>query len=234
MRSVKGSVWTITTDRIRLHWIGTASGLQIIKTEPLTQLFFASSNTSTSSYWDFSFPIPKGESMESQKQEKWPTITKMEKLAGMWRKEKLGDLFQTYMKHFPKNLFPNIVAFYTFQATCSALTINSFPLLILFDFHWETQPVILQELTRHHQSFSQLWPLIEKMSENFCLYLSISCIAQFHILGIYSAIFCIEGGKNPKPAPNQNPVVWNNWPITQLLQKNKFHVCVTVIAQTTE
>lgn len=46
--------------------------------------------------------------------------------------------------------------------------------------------------------------------------------------------FLYRGWKNPKPAPNQNPVVWNNWPITQLLQKNKFHVCVTVIAQTTE
>lgn len=86
------------------------------------------------SYWDFSFPTP--ESMESQKQDKWPASDRnKEKLAGMGRKEKLGNLFQTYRKHFPKNLFPKIAAFYTFQATCSPLTINSFPLFILFDFH---------------------------------------------------------------------------------------------------
>lgn len=45
LRSAKGPVWTITTDRTKFHGVGTASGLQIIKTEPLTQLFFTSINT---------------------------------------------------------------------------------------------------------------------------------------------------------------------------------------------
>lgn len=44
LRSIKAPVWTISTDRTRLHGVRTASGLQIIKTEPLTQLFFASIN----------------------------------------------------------------------------------------------------------------------------------------------------------------------------------------------
>lgn len=73
----------------------------------------------------------------------------------------------------------------------------------------------------------------KKMSEIFCFYSTTSCIAEFHILSIYLAILNIEGGKKPKPAPNQNPVVSKNWIITLLLQKYKFHVCVTVIAQIT-
>lgn len=140
LRRVKGPLWTISTDRTRLHRVSTASGLQIIKTEQLTQLFFASINT----HWlphigTFYSPHLKEKAWKAKSKTSGQhlSITKMEKLAGMWRKVKLGDLFQTYMKHFPKNLFPKIVAFYTFQATCSPLTINSSPLLILFDSHWE-------------------------------------------------------------------------------------------------
>lgn len=138
LRSAKGPVWTITTVRTRLQWGGTASRLQITKTDPLTQLFLASINTHQLPHIGTCHsPYLKARKAKGKTSGQHLTITKMEKLAGIWRKEKLGDLVQAYRKHFPKNLFPKIVAFYTFQATCSLLTINSFPLLILFDFHWE-------------------------------------------------------------------------------------------------
>lgn len=138
LRSVKRPVWTISTDRTRLHGVGTTSRLQIIKTEPLTQLFFASINTHWLAHIGTFYSLKeKAWKAKSKTRGQHLSITKMEKLAGMWRKVKLGDLFQTYMKHFPENLFPKIVTFYTFQAACSPLTINSPPLLILSDFHWE-------------------------------------------------------------------------------------------------
>lgn len=130
LRSVKAPVWTISTDRTRLQGVRTASGLQIIMTEPLTQLFYVSINMYQLPHvGTFYSPHLKEKAWKAQGKISGQHLstTNMEKLAGMWRKVKLSDLLQTYMKHFSENLFPKTATFYTFRAMCSPLTINYFP-----------------------------------------------------------------------------------------------------------
>lgn len=99
-------MWTIITERTRLHWVGTASGLQIIKTEPLTQLFFASINTRQLPHIGiFHSPHLKAWKTKSKTSGQHLIITKMEKLAGMWTKEKLGDIPDP-QEALPQKLLP--------------------------------------------------------------------------------------------------------------------------------
>lgn len=168
--------------------------------------------------------------MESQKQDKWPTLVhnKDGKVGRNVKESETGWLIPDLHEALPQKPLPQNCCLLYFPG--HLLTSNNKFISPAHPF-W----LSLRNLTCYCPgTYSSLWQLQSALAShrknvwNF-LYPTISCTAEFHILGIYLAILSIEGEK-PKPASNQNSVVSNNWPITQLLQKCKFHVCVTVIA----